>query len=74
MDTSPRNNERKILDSHVFGSKGKIFTPDRLSKQKKKSNAKISMFMSEAEQTEEVNSMLIEAIKAKLAILDSMDD
>ena len=30
--------------------------------------------MSEAEETEEVNEMLIDAIKAKLAILDSMDD
>ena len=30
--------------------------------------------MSEAEQTEEVNGLLVEAIKAKLAILDNMDD
>lgn len=30
--------------------------------------------MNEANQTEEVNEMLIDAIKAKLAILDSMDD
>ena len=30
--------------------------------------------MNEAEQSDEVNEMLIEAIKAKLAILDSMDD
>ena len=31
-------------------------------------------FLNEANQTEEVNEMLIDAIKAKLAILDSMDD
>jgi len=40
----------------------------------KRRNSRLDTFLSEAEQTEEVNEMLIDAIKAKLAILDTMDD
>lgn len=40
----------------------------------KKINSDIDVFLDQAEKTEEVNEMLIDAIKAKLAILDSMDD
>ena len=40
----------------------------------KRRNSKLDLFLSEADQKEEVNEMLIDAIKAKLAILDTMDD
>ena len=45
-----------------------------MSQRKRQSGANLDIFMNEAEQSDEVNEMLIEAIKAKLAILDSMDD
>ena len=44
------------------------------TKRNKQAKSNIDLFLNEAEQTEEVNEMLIDAIKAKLAILDSMDD
>ena len=68
---SPEQTQKKELDSRVFGS--------GLNKVKsvvgtKRKTSRLDTFLSEAEQTEEVNEMLIDAIKAKLAILDNMDD
>ena len=71
---SPEQQKRKELDGHVFG--GNRNRP-RISSQKGTTRApsqKLDEFLNEANQTEEVNEMLIDAIKAKLAILDSMGD
>ena len=70
MTASPEQNTRKDLDAMVFGTAGN----SKNVQNKPKKNSRLDLFMSEAEQTEEVNDMLIDAIKAKLAILDQMDD
>ena len=65
---SPEN-EKKDLDNRVFGG-SKVRSTGGI----KRHNARLEGFLHEADKTEEVNEMLIDAIKAKLAILDSMDD
>ena len=68
-------NEKQTLDSHVFGTGKKRNLHANTNKPgQKKINSDIDVFLDQAEKTEEVNEMLIDAIKAKLAILDSMDD
>ena len=66
MMASPEQTTKKELDARAFGS-GKPLKPKA---QVKRKNSRLDMFLNEAEQTEEVNEMLIDAIKAKLAILD----
>lgn len=70
---SPEQSKKKILDERVFGSAGGM-NKVRSQVGIKRKNSRLDNFLSEAEQTEEVNEMLIDAIKAKLAILDTMDD
>ena len=78
---SPEQNKRKELESHVFGSRNKagVGGGSRISSVKGTTKAeerskKLDAFLTEANETEEVNEMLIDAIKAKLAILDTMGD
>ena len=73
LASSPEQNERKDLELRAFGSVGKA---SKISKKAvpRRANSRMTNFLSEAEQTEEVNELLIDAIKAKLAILDQMDD
>lgn len=70
MASSPEQNDRKELDGRAFGTSGKKVKKVSL----KRKDSRMSAFLSNAEQTEEVNELLIDAIKAKLAILDQMDD
>ncbi len=71
---SPPMNEKKELDGHVFGTGKRRNLNYDTGNNQKKINSDIDVFLDQAEKTEEVNEMLIDAIKAKLAILDSMDD
>lgn len=71
MASSPEQNDRKELEGRAFGTSSRVRVKKALPKRK---DSRMSAFLSNAEQTEEVNELLIDAIKAKLAILDQMDD
>ena len=74
-DASPQlNKDLRILDRRAFGGygvKSQLFTNETPAPGTV--DSKIEWELNVADEGEEVNEMLIDAIKAKLAILDEMD-